>query len=222
MTNYNLYDILFEEAPPKKVDSRAQMAANRAEREAYKSAGELPKPSPSGKVGYSMQQLVSGIQGKIDQEIPAISKIAKDPDLSKDDIKTAKKALDGVENSVDTIAQIKGFEVQTSVPKEKEAAPQPKQQPPPPPAKTEPQIRIAKTQEVPQVDIQDIIRQQANMRAYPEAQRQAEINKARMQGAKTENLPVKQPNLFQRLKQRVGLEEAIREAISEGFKQESR
>lgn len=212
-----LYDILFEEvAPTKKTtpDLKARLAAMQK--------SKTTAASPSGKVELHPHQILTGMQDKIKGEIPAISKLVKDPDPSKEDIKTAKKALNDVDNSVDAIANFQGFakEVQADAPKEKPTPePQPKQTVNPT-AKPEPQA-VAKTQEVPQANIEDIMRQQANMRAYPDAQRQTEQEKARMQGAKPQVLPTKQPSLFQRLRQRVGLEEAVRQAVRKGMKQGS-
>ena len=220
-----LYDILFEDTTTKKApDLKARLSA-------MQQKGKTTA-TPSGKVELHPHQILSGMQDKIKNEIPAISKLIKDPDPSKDDIKAAKKALDDVDNSVDAIANFQGFakEVEASAPKEKAVEPQPEQAVSPTAktepqavsnigtARTQPQMPVAKTQQVPQADIEDIMRQQANMRAYPNAQRQAEIDRARMQGATTQVLPSKQPSVFQRLRQRVGLEEAIKQAIKEGLK----
>ena len=244
-----LYDILFEEAP-KKPDLLARLAKERL----AAAAKNRTKASPSGKIEMHPHQILTAMQNKIKDELPAITKLTKETDPSKDDITTAKKALGDVEQAVGAIASFQGFgtKAEEIKPKEKAAEPQPSQtvnptaktEPQMPAigtaktepqipaiatAKTEPQMRIAKTQEVPQANIEDIMRQRANMAAYPDAQRQAEQERARMQGAATQVLPAARPGFGQRLKQglqsvgkRLGLEETIKESVREGLKNSKR
>lgn len=213
-----LYEILFElsAATKKTPDLKTRLAAMQQQK-------GKPTATPSGKVELHPHQILTGMQDKIKNEIPAISKLINDPDPSKEDIKAAKKALDDVDNSVDAIANFQGLSKEKLLPQPKQtASPTAKTEPQAASnigtVKTQPQMRVAATQEVPQPDIEDIMRQQANMRAHPNAQRQTEIDRARMQGATTQVLPAAKPGLFQRLKQRVGLEEVIKQAIKEGLK----
>jgi hypothetical protein len=64
------------------------------------------------------------------------------------------------------------------------------------------------------------LRQQreANLAAYPEAERQRQQALARAQSARTQQLPVTKPGMFQRLRQRIGLEEEIKKAVKSGLK----
>ena len=224
-----LYDILFEDAAPaKRPDLKARLATLQT---AQKSKASTEKTaSPTGKLGatgggISQQQLVQGSQEELKKNVEAISAVADKLEPSEQEVKKAKEALVNVPAQVQTISHLLYPEMPKEQPKASKTEPQNIAT-----ARTLPQMpardaTIAKTQEVPQTSIEDIMRQQANMRAYPEAQRQAEAERARMQGAKTEVLPAAKPGLFNRLKpgaqavrQRVGLEEAIKEAVKDGLK----
>ena len=227
-----LYDILFEEAP-KKPDLKKRLADAAIQ--------NRTKASPSGKIEMHPHQILTAMQNKIKDELPAITKLTKETDPSKDDITTAKKALGDVEQAVGAIARFQGFgqEAEEIKPKEKAAEPQPSQtvnptaktEPQMPAigtaktepqipaiatAKTEPQMRVAKTQEVPQADIEAI-------------QRTALQRPGVQPGISTEVLPAARPGFGQRLKQglqsvgkRLGLEEAIKESVREGLKNSKR
>jgi hypothetical protein len=209
---YNLYDILFEE-PAKRIDLKARLAAM-----------QRNKPfaaSPSGKMEMHPHQILIGMQSKIKDELSTISKLAKETDPSKEDVSAAKKALDDVENNVNAIANLQGYTTEPekkSETKTKEPKPESKQSVVSPTAKTEPQqtvtnIGTAKTE--PQMPA---VRQPAQTQPVP----QVDIEKM-MRNAPTSQMPntaptAQKPSMFQRLKQRVGLEEVIKDSVKAALK----
>jgi hypothetical protein len=223
---YNIYDILFEfdGATSKKTDLSGRLAALRA---AQKSKADQEKSSsPSGKLGVtgggiSQQELVQGSQKELKKNIEAITKVADKVEPSKEEVKKAITAMKAVPAQVQTVSHL----LYPEIPEEQPKASKPKEEKPSEPvsptaktepqmpamatAKTEPQIQtrpatVAKTQEVPQTDMQAIMaasRQRSGVGS----------------GVNTEVLPAAKPGLFQRLKQRVGLEEAVKLAIKEAI-----
>jgi tRNA U34 5-methylaminomethyl-2-thiouridine-forming methyltransferase MnmC len=191
-----LYDILFEDAAPAK---RPDLAARLKKTQ----DAATPKRSPSGKIEVHPHQVLSAMQDQIEKEIPTITQIAKEINPSKDAIATAKKAIDQVDKVIDGIAYFQGDSSKQSQPQQPIDKPKQAQS-------SEPQKNptVAKTQEVPQAAIEDAMRQQT-----------------KSQGANTSVPPANKPGLFNRLKQgaqaakqRIGLEEAIKEAVKDGFK----
>lgn len=191
-----LYDILFEDASPaKRPDLRARLKQTQD--------AATPKRSPSGKIEVHPHQVLSAMQDQIEKEIPTITQIAKEINPSKDAIATAKKAIDQVDKVIDGIAYFQSDSSKEAQPQQPTDKPQQAQ-----PSEPQKNPTVAKTQEVPQAAIEDAMRQQT-----------------KSQGTNTSVPPANKPGLFNRLKQgaqaakqRIGLEEAIKEAVKDGFK----
>ena len=223
---YTLYKLLYEDA------TLAAKLTN------------APLSKQAKTMSFDPKELIKGMQGGLKKEIETVAKLTDKPEIDKKDVDNAKKASDEVEKLIGSIAAVSGHSVKDEQPQPKvsktqeiprldqEQIRQLSQQPKAPTtstdigtAKTEPALRRPSTQPVPQAEIESAmeaerLRQQreANLAAYPEAERQRQQALARAQSARTQQLPVTKPGMFQRLRQRIGLEEEIKKAVKAGLK----
>lgn len=237
---YSLYEFLYEDAPPpqrvgRHGDSTVPTTNNpptnpptkiRAPRAKIKPS-PYDKPSKSGRMEFEPSQLITKMREKIKNELPAISNLANKKDPSKEEVVAAKKAIEDVDPIISAIADMKGYKTKpepqqpvVSSAASSTALPQPsarsittpqEQKPTKSPspqqatqaalafAKTQPQpqYRPNQTQPVPQVDIERTMRN-APTTPLPQA------------------TPTKQ-SLFQRFRNRIGLEEAIKQAFKDAI-----